>query len=48
MAIRTLSQTPDQVRYFPEAEEPAARMTPKHVDDLIEIFQTPQIGRAHV
>lgn len=44
MAIRTLNRTPDTVRYFPAADEPAARMTPQHVEDLIEIFQTPLTG----
>ena len=44
MAITVLTQTPDQVRYFPAEDDPAARMTEKHVDDLIEIFKTPLSG----
>ena len=44
MAITILSKTPDEVRYFPEAGDPAAQMTAQHMEDLIEIFQTPLSG----
>lgn len=44
MAITTLSHTPTELRYFPEPGDPAAAMTERQIEDLVEIFRTPLSG----
>ncbi|MFW6051525.1 MAG: ferritin-like domain-containing protein [Myxococcota bacterium] len=44
MAIRYSDQAPQDVRYYPEPSDVASRMTPEHVEQVAEIFETPLQG----
>jgi hypothetical protein len=44
MAIRYSDRAPQEIRYYPDPDDVAARMTPDHVDQVAEIFQTPLAG----
>ena len=44
MKINFVDTTPRAVRYFPEADDIAARMNPEHVNTVAEIFKTPLVG----
>lgn len=43
MSILTVPHAPTDIRYFP-TDELTSRMTAQHVDDIVEIFQTPLRG----
>ena len=38
------SDCPNEVRYFPEADDIAAKLTEDNIQDIIEIFKTPLEG----
>lgn len=44
MSIQFLNRPPASIRYFPDADDPAAHMTEHEVEDLAEIFNTPLTG----
>jgi hypothetical protein len=44
MTITITTQTPTEIRYFPEADDIASQLSEKSVDDIIEIFHTPLQG----
>ena len=44
MTIQVTTHTPNEVRYFPEADDIAAKLTEDNIQDIIEIFKTPLEG----
>ena len=44
MTIQVAAHTPNEVRYFPEADDIAAKLTEDNIQDIIEIFKTPLEG----
>ncbi len=44
MPMKTVSHPPENVRYFPDADDVAHRMKPEHVETIREIFNTPLTG----
>ncbi len=44
MPLKVVEKAPQEIRYFPEGEDLAAKMNEGHVADVVEIFKTPLTG----
>lgn len=44
MPMKTVTEPPREIRYFPDSDDLASRMTPEHVEHVREIFNTPLTG----
>mgnify|MGYP001397674408 FL=1 len=44
MTINHLNQTPTGIRYFPDSDDIAHKLNEQHINDIIEIFNTPLQG----
>ncbi|MFW6031411.1 MAG: ferritin-like domain-containing protein [Myxococcota bacterium] len=44
MAIRYTDKAPQEIRFYPDRDDVAARMQPEHVEQVAEIFETPLVG----
>ncbi|MDO8416091.1 MAG: ferritin-like domain-containing protein [Agitococcus sp.] len=44
MTIQVAAHTPNEVRYFPDADDIAAKLSEDNLQDIIEIFKTPLEG----
>lgn len=44
MPMKTVTAPPTEIRYFPDSDDLASRMTPEHVESVREIFNTPLTG----
>ena len=49
MTIQVAAHTPNEVRYFPEADDIAAKLSEDNIQDIIEIFKTPlELSLIHI
>lgn len=44
MTIQVTKQAPAEIRYFPDADDIASKLDESHIQDIVEIFQTPLQG----
>jgi hypothetical protein len=44
MSVEFVKRPPTEIRYTPDASDPASRMGPEHVQQIAEIFKTPLTG----
>ena len=44
MTMKTVTEPPRHIQYFPDSDDLASRMTPDHVESVREIFNTPLTG----
>ena len=44
MPLKKVEKSPDEIHYFPAAEDLESKISPAHVDTIVEIFNTPLTG----